>query len=146
MDRLRQGAGTPPPAGLRPGSPEPDSPVFVDASGRRRRVWRRAGIAVGAALLAGLGLLATGLFGNTPLGTPSWPSGQMRNVTTPSARPAAPPAPRPSSVAPVAGRASGTGTAATSAPPVSQRPSTTHPGNGRKPSHTPGKGRPSRTR
>lgn len=120
--------------------------MFVDASGRRHRMWRRVGVGVGGVLVVGLVLLVSGLLGNTPLGTPSWPTGQIRNVTTPSVRPVQPP-PRTSATSRRADPSeTARSAAATAAPPGAATSSATQPGNGRKPTHTPAKGRPSRPR
>lgn len=54
-------------------------PVFVDRTGRRRRITVVAGTATGLGLLAGLGLVLAGLFGDTSVPLPGW--------TDPKARP-----------------------------------------------------------
>ncbi|WP_338699979.1 hypothetical protein V2W30_25130 [Streptomyces sp. Q6] len=60
--------GTEPLAAL---SEEPDgNAVFVDGSGRRGRLMRRGGIALGAACVVFLGVIVTGLFGSSPSGGP----------------------------------------------------------------------------
>lgn len=57
---------------VRPGAPATKA-VFVDQSGRRRRLLTVIGAGLAAALLAGLGVLGVGLMtgGNVPL--PGWP-------------------------------------------------------------------------
>ncbi|MFI6880266.1 hypothetical protein ACIBL6_43155 [Streptomyces sp. NPDC050400] len=61
-----------------PAIPEgPDgSAVFVDGSGRRRRLMRRGGIGLGAACVVFLGIVVAGLFGSSPSGGPlPWSDG-----------------------------------------------------------------------
>ncbi|MGX7676561.1 hypothetical protein [Plantactinospora sp. DSM 117369] len=48
-------------------------PVFVDRTGRRRRVAVLAGLALGAGLLVSLGLLAVGLLTGGSVAVPGWP-------------------------------------------------------------------------
>ncbi|MFC6019780.1 hypothetical protein ACFP2T_26675 [Plantactinospora solaniradicis] len=48
-------------------------PVFVDRTGRRRRLTVLAGFAVGAGLLVSLGLLTLGLLAGGPVTVPGWP-------------------------------------------------------------------------
>ncbi|MGQ5263228.1 hypothetical protein ACTWLT_21075 [Micromonospora sp. ZYX-F-536] len=47
-------------------------PVFVDGTGRRRRLTVIAGTAMGLGLLASLGLIAAGLFLDTSVSLPGW--------------------------------------------------------------------------
>lgn len=54
------------------------NPVFVDRTGRRRRVALLAGAALAAGLIAWLGLLLAGLFTAGPLPIPGWPEGGSR--------------------------------------------------------------------
>lgn len=60
----------------RPEAPSgiPD-PVFVDRTGRRRRLAVLAGVSVGVGLLASLGLIVAGLLGGAPMPIPHWPDG-----------------------------------------------------------------------
>jgi hypothetical protein len=51
-------------------------PVFVDGSGRRRRLATVAGVTLGAGLLLALVLVVAGLFGTSPVGLPGLPGGQ----------------------------------------------------------------------
>ncbi|MEV4490927.1 hypothetical protein AB0K04_12500 [Micromonospora coxensis] len=54
-------------------------PVFVDRTGRRRRITVVVGTAMGLGLLTSLGLILAGLFGDTSVPLPGW--------TDPKARP-----------------------------------------------------------
>ncbi|SCG70925.1 hypothetical protein [Micromonospora halophytica] len=54
-------------------------PVFVDRTGRRRRITVIAGTAMGLGLLTSFGLILAGLFGDTSVPLPGW--------TDPKARP-----------------------------------------------------------
>ncbi|MEO3924096.1 hypothetical protein ABGB07_09600 [Micromonosporaceae bacterium B7E4] len=57
-------------------------PIFVDRTGRRRRVAVLAGVALGAGLLVSLGLLAVGLLTGGSVAVPGWPdtgSGHLRD-------------------------------------------------------------------
>ncbi|MGW4500488.1 hypothetical protein ACWENR_17975 [Micromonospora sp. NPDC004336] len=47
-------------------------PVFVDRTGRRRRLTVIAGTAMGLGLLASLGLIAAGLFMDSSVSLPGW--------------------------------------------------------------------------
>ncbi|MCO1595651.1 hypothetical protein M8C17_10780 [Micromonospora sp. RHAY321] len=47
-------------------------PVFVDGTGRRRRLTVIAGTTMGLGLLASLGLIAAGLFLDTSVSLPGW--------------------------------------------------------------------------
>ncbi|SCL37888.1 hypothetical protein GA0074692_4822 [Micromonospora pallida] len=47
-------------------------PVFVDRTGRRRRLSILAGTALGLGLLASLGLIAAGLFTGSSVSLPGW--------------------------------------------------------------------------
>jgi hypothetical protein len=49
-------------------------PVFVDRSGRRRRLFTVIGAGIGVALLLSLGLIIAGLFGAAPVHVPGLPS------------------------------------------------------------------------
>lgn len=52
-------------------------PVFVDRTGRRRRVTVVAGTAMGLGLLTSLGLIAAGLFGGSSVPMPGWSDSRM---------------------------------------------------------------------
>ncbi|MBO4205151.1 hypothetical protein [Micromonospora echinofusca] len=54
------------------GQPEAP-PVFVDGSGRRRRLSVLAGTGIGVGLLASLGLILAGLFTGSSVPLPGWP-------------------------------------------------------------------------
>jgi hypothetical protein len=70
-------------ADLRPARPPRDrrqrrggaagAPVFLDRTGRRRRLVLAAGLACAAVLLTGMALLTVGLFSGAPLPLPGWP-------------------------------------------------------------------------
>ncbi|MBC6457809.1 hypothetical protein [Actinomadura sp. HBU206391] len=116
---------------------QPPAPVFVDATGRRRRLTRRVGV-ISAGLLAGyLALVGVGLFAGADLPMTPWPGngggkngigaepGHQRKSKTPSpdAHSGTAPAPTspgvspPSLTAPRQTATPGTGpTATTSAP------------------------------
>ncbi|MGK5737434.1 hypothetical protein [Micromonospora sp. URMC 103] len=49
-------------------------PVFVDRTGRRRRLTAIAGTAMGLGLLTGLVLILAGLFFEAPVRVPGWPN------------------------------------------------------------------------
>jgi hypothetical protein len=53
--------------------PDPVRPIFLDQSGRRRRVAVLVGSGIGAALLLSLALIAVGLFTGAPVSVPGWP-------------------------------------------------------------------------
>ncbi|MBO1334692.1 hypothetical protein [Streptomyces sp. VRA16 Mangrove soil] len=79
--------------------PEPerddDGAVFVDGSGRRRRLMRRGGIAAGAVCVVFLGVVVAGLFGSSPSGGPlPWSDGQDEHKQ-PRAEHSAPASPSP---------------------------------------------------
>ncbi|SCG62496.1 hypothetical protein [Micromonospora coxensis] len=131
-------------------------PVFVDRTGRRRRITVVAGTAMGLGLLTSLGLILAGLFGDTSVPLPGWTDPKARppaeaGIDGPDefGRPAGPTA-RPT---PVTGTAVPSPTAtrttapAPAAPTVAPPPATdTVPGQGDerrtiKPSRTPGKPR-----
>jgi hypothetical protein len=130
-------------------------PVFVDRTGRRRRLTVVAGTAMGLGLLASLGLILAGLFFDSPVPIPGWSdtkvhppieagvdaSGRPQERTSPSSRPA----PATSTTAPLPSAAP-TATRPTSRTTTSgPQPSTSVPGQGdehrssAKPSRTPGK-------
>ncbi|MEV0806447.1 hypothetical protein [Micromonospora sp. NPDC050200] len=129
-------------------------PVFVDRTGKRRRVMMIAGSAMGLGLLTSLGLILAGIFGDSTVPLPGWTDPRARppvaGVDTPEelGQPASSTSPsRPSSLtstAPVPTRTAGP-PAATPASPAA-RPSASVPGQGdvrrtSKPSRSPGKPR-----
>jgi hypothetical protein len=117
-------------------SPSVSVPVFVDRSGRRRRVMVGAGGVLGFALLISVVVLVAGVMTGAPLPLPQWPDGGQRDPghttvdgstpsTGPSSGPPTAPAPPPAgerSPAPSAG-----GTAGAAATPSA---STDRPGRG----------------
>lgn len=133
-------------------------PVFVDRTGRRRRLSILAGTAMGLGLLTSLGLIAAGLFSGSSVPLPGWPDGRVQQPIeagvegpegagtepTPGSRPSpvtsTSPVVRPSASSTTAGPGV---TTATSQP--SQPSSTGRPGQGDersgtvKPSKSPGK-------
>jgi hypothetical protein len=57
----------------RPRRPALGRPIFLDRSGRRRKLVLMAGAFVGVVLVASLGLLAAGLTGASPTHVPGFP-------------------------------------------------------------------------
>ena len=85
-------------------TPTPARPVFVDRSGRRRRLTAMIGAALGVALVATLAAFAVGLSSGSPLSIPGLPAigGQVEpdTTTSPDAHSRTlPPAGRPSTSA-----------------------------------------------
>ena len=125
-------------------------PVFVDLTGRRRRLVTALGVGAGLLLVAAIALLIAAVLGASPVPLPGLPRGgqgaQQGTVVPaellPSAEPAAsatPPSARGTSVAP------STSSAATPAPAATASSAApTHRGN--KPTDNPGNGRPSRSK
>ncbi|MFS8480052.1 MAG: hypothetical protein FWJ93_14045 [Micromonosporaceae bacterium] len=115
--------------------------VFVDRSGRRRRLLTLVGAAVGVVLVAGLGLFAAGLVGSGPVSLPGWPD---PGVQAGQDRPASnTPAPSTATTTPASRR-----TSRTTPPPAAPTPtptgvsaSTVAPTSGpRAPTEVPGRG------
>lgn len=118
--------------------------VFVDGTGRRRRVVAVIGAGLAAALLVALGLLVSGLFGMSPVHLPGLPNGAGAPARgrSPSAAAPEPSAtrsrsvpsrlPTPSAAAPA--RTPTAGQASASATPHGRRPSQTpsHPGQSKR--------------
>jgi hypothetical protein len=96
-------------------------PVFVDRSGRRRRLVAVVGSTLAVVLVAGLGLLLAGLVGGTPLNVPGFPDA-VRPVPDATEPPTGgePAPPRPSAVEPET-------TSASSKPGSSAGPDPTSP-------------------
>ncbi|HJP79359.1 MAG TPA: hypothetical protein VJ914_34115 [Pseudonocardiaceae bacterium] len=103
MDRLRPGAGrsqagaiadvTGEPVRARPdrlvSEDEPAGPVFLDASGRRRRAVRGLAVLTGCAALGSIALLTAALLG-APVGPSAlFPNGDLAVVTTSATAPPA---------------------------------------------------------
>lgn len=114
-------------------------PIFVDSTGRRRRVVTMIGAALGVALIASLGLLFAGLVGAAPVHVPGFPNSGV-NVeqavhpsTAPSRKNGAPSPtaePRPGvAPTPAATPVANSTTATVSVSPSKHRPSQTpdHP-------------------
>ncbi|MGC1210433.1 MAG: hypothetical protein WA890_04080 [Micromonospora sp.] len=139
--------------------PGGEPPVFVDRTGRRRRLTLIAGTAMGLGLLTSLGLILAGLFFDSSVPLPGWSDtkvqppieagvnggGQPGDMASPSPQPSAVTStsvPVPTARATSAG---GTATGATSTTAPAPQPSTSGPGLGderrstAKPSRTPGK-------
>ncbi|MFC0029456.1 hypothetical protein ACFFMM_07955 [Micromonospora chaiyaphumensis] len=137
-----------------PNQPNAAPPVFVDRTGRRRRLTVIAGVAMGLGLLTSFGLILAGLFFDSTVPLPGWsdtkPSPIEAGVDAPprNDKPTSP-SPRPPSVtstgpasAPAATHTTAPTRAATS---VAPRPTATVPGQGderrnsARPSRPPGK-------
>ncbi|MFE2991897.1 hypothetical protein [Streptomyces sp. NPDC059262] len=130
-----------------------DSAIFVDGSGRRRRLMRRVALGTGAACVVFLGVVIAGFFGSGPSGGPlPWghgkgqtkaPRAEHSPAASPtghpatSAQPAAPAATGPSaSASPSSTKGDGepadkaTSQPATSSAPTTTAPTTRGPANG----------------
>ncbi len=122
-----------------PNQPGAAPPVFVDRTGRRRRLTVIAGVAMGLGLLTSFGLILAGLFFDSSVPLPGWsdkpppieagvdapPRGGK--PTSPSPRPPSVTSTSPSAPAPAASRTTAPTRAATSATP---HPTTSVPGQG----------------
>ncbi|HEX5114119.1 MAG TPA: hypothetical protein VFW65_02870 [Pseudonocardiaceae bacterium] len=119
--------------------PPDDRPVFVDASGRRRRTVGRVAVMFVAAIAAAAGILVAALLGAPVVPTALLPAPHVSESPTPSSRQAPrPPTRGTTAVAPpivrtpatISGQVAG-GAVTTTAPTVPAAPSTTatHPGN-----------------
>ncbi|MFC4148985.1 hypothetical protein ACFO0M_22245 [Micromonospora mangrovi] len=133
------------------------SPVFVDRTGRRRRISVIAGTAMGLGLLTSLGLILAGLFFDSRVPLPGWSDNRVpppieAGVDAPAAPGGKPrPSPRPTPVttttAPVPSSAptSAAAPARTATRTTAPAPQPSVPGHGdtrrntAKPSRTPGK-------
>jgi hypothetical protein len=123
-------------------------PVFVDRSGRRRRLFTSLGAGLGVLLAAGSLLLVAGLLGTSPVPLPGLPQsgqggghhrdGAESGVGTAPSRTGAPDRPSPTLTGASDGAAGTTSGAAGS-------PSASEPHDNRKSSH-PGNPKPSRTK
>ncbi|HEX6967991.1 MAG TPA: hypothetical protein VF174_04125 [Micromonosporaceae bacterium] len=78
----------------RPGPPAAaPRPVFVDGSGRRRRITVLAGVALGAGFLISLAMIIAGLLVRSPAPLPNWPDSGPPAVPDRAADQPADPAP-----------------------------------------------------
>jgi len=119
-------------------------PVFVDRTGRRRRLFAFAGAAGGLLLALAAMMLVAGFTGVGPGNLPALPAPAVskvpRAVSTagPSAtiRPPRPPR-APATTSPVDPGTTGSAAPASTTPPVGVTPGPTHPNNGRAPTHPP---------
>ncbi|MFF5230780.1 hypothetical protein [Dactylosporangium sp. NPDC000521] len=120
-------------------------PVFVDRSGRRRRLFTILGAGLGVLLVAGCALLIAGLLGASPVPLPGLPeNGQMGRHqaglgTAPTSGTPARPSAKPTSARPAAAPVTGGGAS------PSPSASASEPHDNRKTAH-PGNPRPSRTK
>jgi len=95
-------------------TPTPARPVFVDRSGRRRRLAAMIGAALGVALVATLAAFAVGLSSGSPLSIPGLPDiGSHGGATTTS-----PDAPAHLRTLPPPGRPSASATATSGTEPT----------------------------
>ncbi|MEV6931975.1 hypothetical protein AB0M46_46840 [Dactylosporangium sp. NPDC051485] len=118
-------------------------PVFMDRSGRRRRVITALGAALGVLLFAGVGLLVTGLLGSSRVPLPGLPDsgrGALQQRDAGGGR-APVPAPAPATSVPPATHGPKTSAATPSPAPVA---TSTKPGN--RPASHPGNPKSSRTK
>lgn len=58
--------------------PRSPDPVFVDRTGRRRRLAVLIGVGAGTALVASLALIVAGFLGGSSTSIPGWPTGPKR--------------------------------------------------------------------
>ncbi|MEU2625468.1 hypothetical protein [Kitasatospora sp. NPDC007106] len=104
-------------------APRPDAPVFVDGSGRRRRLVRRAGWLLTVPAVGYLGLLASSLVGGPVLDAPFLPALPAHTATPAATVPAESPVPAAAGSEPASGPAgaagpTGTRSTATTRPTV----------------------------
>ncbi|MEV4510698.1 hypothetical protein AB0K00_17220 [Dactylosporangium sp. NPDC049525] len=120
----------------------PADPVFVDRSGRRRRLITAFGAAFGVVLAMGGVLLAAGLMGSSPVPLPGLPQGGQRAThggvdgagaqsTGPSRRASPTSRPGQPAGAPPATSSARQSATPTSAPASPGKHDKTHPGNNR---------------
>jgi hypothetical protein len=102
----------------RPEVAEQPPPVFVDRTGRRRRITILAGVGLGAGFLIGLTLIIVGLFIDSSVPLPSWPAGGGQVQHSPVAdRPEPSRTPDRPDPSPTPGTARTGGATATAVPP-----------------------------
>jgi hypothetical protein len=125
-------------------------PVFVDRTGRRRRLVTAFGVGVGLVLAAVMALIVAGVFGASPVPLPGLPRGgqgaQEGTVVpaemAPAGGPSEPTTSRPARV-PSATPVPGSGAPAAS---VSSSSAPSRPPRGNKPSEHPGNPHPGRSK
>ncbi|MFC5000961.1 hypothetical protein ACFPIJ_24370 [Dactylosporangium cerinum] len=123
-------------------------PVFVDRSGRRRRLFTSLGAGLGVLLAAGSLLLVAGLLGTSPVPLPGLPQSGQGGVHRDGAEPGASPAPGRTGapVRPSPARSAGSATTGPAGPGgAAGSPTASEPHDNRKTSH-PGNPKPSRTK
>jgi uncharacterized iron-regulated membrane protein len=115
-------------------------PVFVDRTGRRRRLFALGGTAGGLLLAVTLLALLAGFTGAGPAVLPDWSDAGAAAPRRAPARPAPSPAETPRADPTYADAPAATGAVRTSSPATTTaaaEPAATGRGNGRTPTHTP---------
>jgi hypothetical protein len=125
-------------------------PVFVDRSGRRRRLFTGLGAGLGMLLVAGSLLLAAGLLGTSPVPLPGLPQSGQGGIHRDGAGPGGSAVPGRTgtparSSPPRSSGAAATGAAGSPGSGTAGSPAASEPHDNRKTSH-PGNPKPSRTR
>ncbi|WP_327006775.1 hypothetical protein OHA72_05580 [Dactylosporangium sp. NBC_01737] len=122
-------------------------PVFVDRSGRRRRLFTSLGAGLGVLLAASCLLLVAGLLGSSPVPLPGLPQGGQGGQHRDGAESGVGSAPSPTGAPTPAGGAGGAAAATpqTAGSPSGASATATEPHDNRKTSH-PGNPKPSRTK
>jgi hypothetical protein len=120
-------------------------PVFLDRSGRRRRIAVFLGAGLATALTAGLGLLVVALSGASSVDLPGFPDAGQHEVAPEPVITRTPPV---TTTPPDRRQANPTGTTdgATTAAPTPTTTTPDHPGNGRNPTRTPPRPRPTKNK
>ena len=78
-------------AGFGASTRDGSQPVFVDRTGRRRRITVLAGASIAVGLLVSLGLIVAGLFGGSTIPLPGWPDSNVPRQGEAEIRPSADP-------------------------------------------------------